>query len=385
MYKVTDEQVDFLLNEVRARGVTIEDLQWNLVDHMCCIIEEEMSETDDFHQFFSTLLPRFFNDNLREIQEESELLLTFKHFYAMKKTLNISGLVAVVLTFFGAILKVMHWPGASPCIILGITSFSFVFLPLMIALKFKDETSKGDKLVLSFGFLIGIFTSLGFLAKIMHWPYANILMLSGLTAFIFVYVPLYFFTRFRKPELKFNTTVNTVLMMACGGLIFTMYNLGYSVKTEESSRQAYQLLNDEVQKISDPVLNIPANDSSGVLKLHRQIAKLNEEIRELKSNILFKSGKVTKTELDQAEELKAYNELPREESMSRITDPSIDQKWENIVTDFKAVNQQVQAQFPDQKELVFDIEKIDFLSNTSKIALQNLTLMQLHLKLLKLI
>lgn len=85
MVKVSDEQVDFILHEIEAHGVTIEDLQWNLLDHMCCIIENEMSEKDDFHQFFKLLLPRFFNDNLGEIQEETELLLTFKHFYAMKK------------------------------------------------------------------------------------------------------------------------------------------------------------------------------------------------------------------------------------------------------------------------------------------------------------
>lgn len=382
MYKVTDEQVDFLLNEIQSRGVTIEDLQWNLVDHMCCIIEQEMSETDDFHQFFSRLLPRFFNDNLREIQEESELLLTFKHFYAMKKTLNISGLFATILTFAGAIFKVMHWPGASPCLILGIASFSLIFLPLLIVMKFRDETSQSDKIVLSLGFLIGIVTSIGFLFKIMHWPNANILMLYGLLSFTFLYVPLYFFTRFRKPELKFNTTVNSVLMMACGGLIFALYNLGYSTKTEESSQMAYQLLNDEVRKINDPVLSVRGTDSMGVLKLHEQIAKLNAEIGDLKTNILLVSGKFTETGLN---EMEAYNQLPKDESMNKIINPEISEKWSNIVSDFKKVNQQVMSHFPEQKDLVFEIEKIDLPSNTSKIALQNLTLMQLHLKLLKLI
>ena len=101
MVKVSDEQVDFILREIEARGVTIEDLQWNLLDHMCCIIENEMSETDNFDQFFQGLLPRFFNDNLREIQEETELLLTFKHFYAMKKTVNITGFLAAIFTLLG--------------------------------------------------------------------------------------------------------------------------------------------------------------------------------------------------------------------------------------------------------------------------------------------
>ena len=109
MVRVSDEQVDFILHEIEAHGLTIEDLQYHLLDHMCCIIENEMSETDNFDQFFKGLLPRFFNDNLREIQEETELLLTFKHFYAMKKTLNISGLLYDGFNLLGSVLKVMNW------------------------------------------------------------------------------------------------------------------------------------------------------------------------------------------------------------------------------------------------------------------------------------
>src|SRR4051812_28569791 len=105
MYKVSDDQVDFILGEIRRHGVEIEDLQFNLLDHMCCIIENEMSETDDFDTFFDALLPRFFRSNLREVQEETTLLLTFKHFYAMKKTINISGALSVGFLLIAALLK----------------------------------------------------------------------------------------------------------------------------------------------------------------------------------------------------------------------------------------------------------------------------------------
>jgi hypothetical protein len=279
MVRISDKQIDFILQEIEAHGVTIEDLQLNLLDHMCCIIENEMSDTDNFDQFFQGLLPRFFNDNLREIQEETELLLTFKHFYAMKKTVNITGLLAAIFTLLGSVLKVLHLPGAGISFVLGIAFFSLIFLPLMIALKFRDEGSRTDKLVLSFGFLVGIVTSLGFLFKLMHWPGANKLMLTGLVSFTFVYVPLYFFTRVRRPELRFNTTVNSVLMMACGGLLFAMYNLGYSTKSEESSQQAYHLLNEEVAKMDQSRLTAVSGED--VKELQKQVEKLNVEIVEV--------------------------------------------------------------------------------------------------------
>jgi hypothetical protein len=383
MVRVSDEQVDFILHEIEAHGVTIEDLQWNLLDHMCCIIENEMSETDNFDQFFQGLLPRFFNDNLREIQEETELLLTFKHFYAMKKTVNISGLLAAVLTLMGSVLKVFHLPGAGACFVLGIALFSLIFLPLMIVLKFRDEGTKTDKVVLSFGFVVGIIASLGFLFKLMHWPYANILMLSGLVSFTFVYVPIYFFTRVRRPELRFNSTVNSVLMMACGGLLFAMYNLGYSTKVEESSQQAYRLLNEEVQKMDQS--KVTSVNQEDVKALQKQVMKLNQEIISLKSLIIRSSTQLTEKEYDAMPEDEAFSRLPKEEAMSRVLDASIQSKWDEICKSTEQINGRLKAAYPEEKDLVFEISSIDLASNTTKIALQNLTLIQMHLHLLKLI
>ncbi|MNV16434.1 hypothetical protein D3C71_1071970 [compost metagenome] len=383
MVRISDEQVDFILHEIEARGVTIEDLQWNLLDHMCCIIEDEMSETDNFDQFFQGLLPRFFNDNLREIQEETELLLTFKHFYAMKKIVNISGLLAATFTFLRSVLKVLHLPGAGISFVLGIVIFSLLFLPLMIALKFRDEATKTDKLVLSFGFLVGIITSLGFLFKMMYWPGANLLMLSGLVTFTFVYVPVYFFSRFRRPELKFNATVNAVLMMACGGLLFAMYNLWYSTKLEESSQQAYRLLNEEVQKMDQP--RVVSVNRADVQSLQKQVLKLDQEIMDLKSEIVQRSTQLTKKELESMAEDEAYGKLPKEEAVSRILNPEIQKKWDQICKLQEQINGKLKAAYPEQKDLVFEIGLIDLKSNTTKTALQNLTLIQMHLRLLKLI
>jgi hypothetical protein len=383
MVRISDEQVDFILHEIEAHGVTIEDLQYNLLDHMCCIIENEMSETDNFDQFFKGLLPRFFNDNLREIQEETELLLTFKHFYAMKKTLNISGLLSAGFTLLGSVLKVMHWPGAGVSFVLGVAFFTLIFLPLMIALKFRDEGTKTDKLVLSFGFLVGIVTSLGFLFKLMHWPGANMLMLSGLVSFTFVYVPIYFFTRVRRPELRFNATVNSVLMMACGGLLFAMYNLGYSTKVEESSQQAYRLLNEEVQKMEQS--RVTSVNQQDVKALQKQVKLLNQEIVELKALIIKGSTQMTQQEYDATPEDEAYSLLQKEQAMTHILNASMKSKWENICRMTEQVNGRLKAAYPEQKDLVFEISSIDLATNTTKIALQNLTLIQMHLRLLKLI
>lgn len=380
MVKVSDEQVDFILREVQARGVTIEDLQWNLVDHMCCIIENEMSDTDDFYLFFERQLPRFFNDNLREIQEETELLLTFKHFYAMKKTLIYAGLTASFFTLLGSFLKVMHWPGAAICLILGIGIFCILFLPLMILLKFKDEVTNTDKLVQSFGLLTGMAASIGFLFKIQHWPFANILMFSGLVGFTFLFVPLYFVTRVRRPELRFNTIINSVLMLAAGGLLFAMLNLNKG-RVDEASKLHYKALVDEVQKLEVPV-EVKLDSITGI-KWNEELMDVYASIDELKTAIFRRSGKIPATEMAQLKEWEAYDYMLNDQLVKQVMNDEMLTKWASIKVALRAINKQIVTSFPAHKNMQFEVDEMQLPNATTKVGVEQLTLIQLHLQVLK--
>jgi hypothetical protein len=47
MYTLSEQQIDFILNDIKSRGVVMEDLQLNLLDHVCCIVENELDLDDD--------------------------------------------------------------------------------------------------------------------------------------------------------------------------------------------------------------------------------------------------------------------------------------------------------------------------------------------------
>jgi hypothetical protein len=227
MVKLTDEQVDYVLNEIKARGVTIEDLQYNLLDHMCCIIENEMRDEDDFYQFVNAVFPRFFNENLVEIEKETILLVTFKNYYAMKKTMYLTSIMVTAFMILFSLFKIFHLPGAGALFVITVVLFSLLFLPLVILIKLKDESKKTEKMVYSFGFLLGISTSIGVLFKLMHWPYAGILMLSGVSIFTFIYVPLYYITQSRTTKDKYQTILLSILMFTVGGLLFALFDLNH--------------------------------------------------------------------------------------------------------------------------------------------------------------
>lgn len=143
----------------------------------------------------------------------------------MKKTLYLIGLISTIFTFLGSFFKIMHWPGASVIIIMGALSLAFIFVPLLIFIKFKEVSFLFDKFIYSIGIILGTVLMVGFIFKLMHWPWATVLMLSSIVIFNFLYTPIYFISRFKKEELKFDTIVNSVIMFSFGSILFALFDL----------------------------------------------------------------------------------------------------------------------------------------------------------------
>ena len=143
----------------------------------------------------------------------------------MKKTLYLIGLISTIFTFLGSFFKIMHWPGASLIIIMGALSLAFIFVPLLIFIKFKEVSFLFDKFIYSIGIILGTVLMVGFIFKLMHWPWATVLMLSSIVIFNFIYTPIYFISRFKKEELKFDTIVNSVIMFSFGSILFALFDL----------------------------------------------------------------------------------------------------------------------------------------------------------------
>lgn len=381
MYKVTDEQIDFILGNIKANGVTIEDLQYNLLDHICCIIEDEMPEGEDFYKFYGNIMPRFFDKELKEIEQETNNLLTFKNYYAMKNTLKISGIISSILTIFGAIFKVMHWPGAGMLIVLGGLSFSLIFLPLMIVLKFKDEESKISKWVFSFGFLLAMGAATGTIFKIMHWPFANILMLGSVTLFVFAYVPLYYITQIRQAESKFNTTINAVLMMACGGMLFAMFNLRPSSALQESVSASYTFMNNNAMELvaENEMLIASVSSQENVNQFHQTSKKLFEDIEATKLLLISKAEDVSQEEAKKMTLLDMQRANDGNINRNNFDDAKGEHSFESLSKSIEAYNAQVKTIYPTQADKVIAIDELQLTNTILSVLLHELSQIQLQI------
>ena len=78
MYYLSDLEVDFILKDIIARGIITEDIQHNLLDHICIIIEENLEQDGDFKEFYFSTIKTFYRHELSEIEAEARILSTYK-------------------------------------------------------------------------------------------------------------------------------------------------------------------------------------------------------------------------------------------------------------------------------------------------------------------
>jgi hypothetical protein len=225
MVSLTDEQVDFIRKEIESHGISLPDLQANLIDHMCTIIENEMSENDDFRSFFYSILPRFFHDNLHEIEMETIQLIHQQKFKHMKKTLSYVLAFSTFLLVTGLLFKILHLAGAA---ILIVSSLPLLIvgavLTTLISMKYQT-IPKTQKTLTTLITLIVFLFAFGGIFKVQHWPFANILMLLSVALLCLAYVPLNFVHQRKISSDTWLVGLNSFLFLLAGITLFLLFDL----------------------------------------------------------------------------------------------------------------------------------------------------------------
>lgn len=133
--ELTAEQIETIRTDVYRKGVSMEGLAESLVDHICCSIEA--NGHSNFADAYAQALQAFGQDGIKQVQEQTTYLLTFKKEKAMKRFMFILGYLSVCLCTTGFLFKLQHWPGASIMLVLGVLILNFGCLPLFFYDRYK--------------------------------------------------------------------------------------------------------------------------------------------------------------------------------------------------------------------------------------------------------
>ena len=137
------EQIEIIQQYVIESGLDIPEVQEDVIDHICCLVEEKMEEGFDFNQAFQDAQQYLPANDIKDIQEDTIYFLTIKKRIIMIKTIFISGYLSVLFYVLGVFMQnylVGLEYGMIAAFILTLTSvltFCFVFLPALFMYGYK--------------------------------------------------------------------------------------------------------------------------------------------------------------------------------------------------------------------------------------------------------
>lgn len=293
MEYLTEKHISEITTLIKAKGVEMEELLYDLVDHTCCMVEEKMEQGKSYTSALDESMSSFGNNGIRNIQEETTYLLT-KNILVMRKTMHIIGITSAILLLLGSIFKIQHWPGAAVIYILGGALLCFVFMPLFLSVKIKEKLGKFRTWLNIVGIASAFLVANGIFFKLMHWPYANVLMDVGGAILFFVYLPLAIYSFYKNKELRSGTLTTLILAISGFSILFALVSLRSSFTVRSSIINMQYTINSNIknaQQSNNQLLLLLESDS---LKDYGDIVKANEiaeSINNLTAELSFEIAK----------------------------------------------------------------------------------------------
>lgn len=190
--EVTDSRLDFIRRDIKEKGITMESLEDNLVDHICCMIEE--STEHDFHKAYQKAMESFGGAGLLEIEQNTKILLIIKLEITMKKLMFILGYVATVIISFGAISRMVPLVGGGLLMTIWIAILVVGFFPLFFYQLFRLSKSY----MFLFGYVSASVSAIGANLLILHFPNGITVFTIGMILLNAIFLPWFCIKRYKK-------------------------------------------------------------------------------------------------------------------------------------------------------------------------------------------
>lgn len=114
MYYLSEEKVNWILNNLRAQGLTYQRLEGELLDHICCAIEDKIEETQvSFEEAYAQTIQSFGEEGIIKVQKDTMRFAktrSFSHKFARVS----ATLAACLILFIGVVVQAQERPDAHP-------------------------------------------------------------------------------------------------------------------------------------------------------------------------------------------------------------------------------------------------------------------------------
>jgi hypothetical protein len=201
MVQLDEAQIDRVLSVIRQESPGGSSLEDELLDHFCCFIEDHMAGGSSFQESLQRAYQSITPKGIEEIEEELQLLLNYKPQTIMKRIFYVSAFIVTFSLMFSLLGRHWHWEaGANYMQLAGNLALLFLLLPSVSVMAIRNTKllSRTDIFRMFTGILAGVALSTGMIFKALHFPYANILISSGMLVLMFVFLPVFFWQLYKR-------------------------------------------------------------------------------------------------------------------------------------------------------------------------------------------
>lgn len=207
--------IERISHDIRKEEITFSHLLDELIDHVCCDVEYEMSKGLSFKEAYKRVRQKIGPRRLKEIQEETLYEIDSKY-RKMKNTMKISGIAGTIMFGFASLFKINHWPLAGTMLTLGAVILAFVFMPSALGVLWKETHNKKKLFLFISSFIGGMCLILGTLFKVQHWPGAGLILSLAALFGIAFFIPALLVSKFQDLE---NKSKRPVYILGAVGVI----------------------------------------------------------------------------------------------------------------------------------------------------------------------
>lgn len=196
MKSLSDTQFEQLSRQLQESGLQKQGLYHDLLDHYACLTEQFLREGIPFEEASEKALDQLAPQGFKSIENDLIYLLTFHFQITMKRFLFAGGFASTFVLLMSLLFKILHWPYANFLQISGLLSLLILAFPVLIV-NLRSKSSP-EKTRITLGMVSTLLLCTGFLFKTMHWIGANASLVLGFAVLCFAFLPLFFWQLYQN-------------------------------------------------------------------------------------------------------------------------------------------------------------------------------------------
>ena len=224
MNELTPQHIDIVTRYVKRHNIVFSHLCDDIIDHLCCDLEESVREGVEFNEAFRQLKQKIGKGGITKIQQDTLYAVDSKY-RTMKNLSKVTGVAGTVLLGFSTVFKLQHYPSAGILLVVGAIILVTLFLPSSLMVLWKESKSKKNIFMFVTAFFASALFIAGILFKVQHWPGSSVMLVLGVMIALLILLPASMVSALKNQEHNLPSWV-----IISGAASLFLYGAGFLVK-----------------------------------------------------------------------------------------------------------------------------------------------------------